>query len=77
MQQELRIFYDDPERRIVVVVIIHLLKQEGILCTNALYGYRTWLYEARHGDGSSPVTTLRFCSIVSIFLVLSSKDRVM
>lgn len=27
--------------------------------------------------GSSPVTTLRFCSIVSIFLVLSSKDRVM
>lgn len=36
--------YDNPERRIVV--IIHLLKQEGILCTNSLYGYRTWLYKA-------------------------------
>lgn len=33
--------YDDPERRIVV--IIRLLKQEGILCTNSLYEYRTWL----------------------------------
>ena len=38
MQQELRIFYDNLERRIVV--IIRLLKQEGILCTNSLYGYR-------------------------------------
>lgn len=35
------VLHDDPERRIVV--IIHLLKQEGILCTNSLYGYRTWL----------------------------------
>ena len=55
MQQELRIFYDDPERRIVV--IIHLLKQEGILCTNSLYEYRTWLCKAHTSDGSSPVTT--------------------
>nr|DAG60077.1 MAG TPA: hypothetical protein [Caudoviricetes sp.] len=35
------VLQDNPERRIVV--IIHLLKQEGILCTNALYGYCTWL----------------------------------
>nr|DAD95385.1 MAG TPA: hypothetical protein [Podoviridae sp. ctsNK10] len=35
------VLHDDPERRIVV--IIHLLKQEGILCTNSLYGYHTWL----------------------------------
>lgn len=50
--------YDNPERRIVV--IIHLLKQEGILCTNSLYGYRTWLVKRTHGDGSSPVTTTPF-----------------
>mgnify|MGYP007135437020 CR=1 FL=1 len=45
MRNKLRIFYDNLERRIVV--IIHLLKQEGILCTNALYGYRTWLYKRK------------------------------
>ena len=55
MQKRLRIFYDNLERRIVV--IIHLLKQEGILCTSALYGYCTWLVKRTHGDGSSPVTT--------------------
>lgn len=47
--------YDNLERQIVV--IIHLLKQEGILCTSALYGYCTWLVKRTHGDGSSPVTT--------------------
>lgn len=35
------LLHDDPERRIVV--IIRLLKQEGILCTNSLYEYRAWL----------------------------------
>ena len=35
------VLHDNPERRIVVT--IHLLKQEGILCANSLYGYRTWL----------------------------------
>lgn len=47
--------YDNLERQIVV--IIHLLKQEGILCTSALYGYCTWLVKRTHSDGSSPVTT--------------------
>lgn len=47
--------YDNLERQIVV--IIHLLKQEDILCTSALYGYCTWLVKRTHGDGSSPVTT--------------------
>ena len=56
--------YDNPERRIVV--IIHLLKQEGILCTNSLYGYRTWLYVRKHSDGSSPVTTT---PLLNYFLV--------
>ena len=65
MQKRLRIFYDNLERRIVV--IIHLLKQEGILCTNALYGYCTWLYKAQNSDGSSPVTT-QVCFYLPIFL---------
>lgn len=39
------VLQDNPERRIVV--IIRLLKQEGILCTNSLYGYCAWLYKAR------------------------------
>lgn len=50
--------YDNLERQIVV--IIHLLKQEGILCTSALYGYCTWLVKRTHSDGSSPVTTTPF-----------------
>lgn len=58
--------YDDPERRIVV--IIHLLKQEGILCTNSLYGYRTWLQKRTHSDGSSPVTTT---PLLNHFLVIN------
>lgn len=33
--------YDNLERQIVA--IIHLQKQEGVLCTNALYGYCAWL----------------------------------
>ena len=50
------LLHDDPERRIVV--IIRLLKQEGILCTNSLYGYCAWLYKVHtYSDGSSPVTT--------------------
>lgn len=36
-----RVSYDNLERQIVV--IIHLQKQEGVLRTNALYGYCTWL----------------------------------
>ena len=63
MQQELRIFYDNLERRIVV--IIRLLKQEGILCTNSLYGYRTWLCKAHTSDGSSPVTTTHLLNLFS------------
>jgi hypothetical protein len=34
--KEVSILHDNPERRIVV--IIHLLKQEGILCTNSYKG---------------------------------------
>ena len=55
MQNKLRIFYDDPERRIVV--IIHLLKQEGILCINSYKDIMLGYGKARHSDGSSPVTT--------------------
>lgn len=55
--------YDDPERRIVV--IIRLLKQEGILCTNSLYEYRTWLRKAHTSDGSSPVTTTPLLNLFS------------
>ena len=36
-----RVSYDNLERQIVVIV--HLQKQEGTLCTNALYGYCAWL----------------------------------
>ena len=45
------VLHDDPERRIVV--IIHLLKQEGILCTNSLYGYRTFGYKSANSFASS------------------------
>ena len=55
MRNKLRIFYDNPERRIVV--IIHLLKQEGILCTNSYKGIVLGYSKAQHSDGSSPVTT--------------------
>ena len=57
------ILYDDPERRIVV--IIRLLKQEGILCTNSYKGIVLGYVKRAHSDGSSPVTTTPF--IVSFF----------
>ena len=50
------ILYDDPERRIVV--IIRLLKQEGILCTNSYKDIVLGYIKCTHSDGSSPVTTL-------------------
>ena len=53
--------YDDPERRIVV--IIHLLKQEGILCTNA--SRVSYLAIKRNSDGSSPVTTTPLLNLFS------------
>ena len=71
MQQKLRMFYDNLERRIVVIMRL-LVKQEGILCTNALYGYCTWLYKAQRSDGSSPVTTLlHTCFLVTILVHLA------
>ena len=50
------ILYDNPERRIVV--IIRLLKQEGILCTNSYKDIVLGYIKCTHSDGSSPVTTL-------------------
>ena len=49
------ILHDDPERRIVV--IIHLLKQEGILCINSYKDIVLGYSKEQHSDGSSPVTT--------------------
>ena len=49
------LLHDDPERRIVV--IIRLLKQEGILCTNSYKDIVLGYIKCTHSDGSSPVTT--------------------
>ena len=57
------LLHDDPERRIVV--IIRLLKQEGILCTNSYKDIVLGYIKCTHSDGSSPVTTTPF--IVSFF----------
>ena len=50
------LLHDNPERRIVV--IIRLLKQEGILCTNSYKDIVLGYIKCTHSDGSSPVTTL-------------------
>ena len=68
IRQELRIFYDNPERRIVV--IIRLLKQEGILCTNSYKDIVLGYIKCTHSDGSSPVTTLVYHVLVTILVYL-------
>ena len=68
MRNKLRIFYDNLERRIVV--IIHLLKQEGILCTNSYKDIVLGYIKCTHSDGSSPVTTLVYHVLVTILVYL-------
>ena len=63
------LLHDDPERRIVV--IIRLLKQEGILCTNSYKDIVLGYIKCTHSDGSSPVTTLpHTCFLVTILVYL-------
>lgn len=62
------ILYDDPERRIVV--IIRLLKQEGILCTNSYKDIVLGYIKCTNSDGSSPVTTLVYHVLVTILVYL-------
>ena len=50
------LLHDNPERRIVV--IIRLLKQEGILCTNSYKDIVLGYIKCTNSDGSSPVATL-------------------
>ena len=64
------LLHDDPERRIVV--IIRLLKQEGILCTNSYKDIVLGYIKCTHSDGSSPVTTLSHtCFLVTILVHLA------
>ena len=63
------LLHDDPERRIVV--IIRLLKQEGILCTNSYKDIVLGYIKYTHSDGSSPVTTLVHHVLVTILVHLA------
>ena len=63
------LLHDDPERRIVV--IIRLLKQEGILCTNSYKDIVLGYIKCTHSDGSSPVATLVHHVLVTILVHLA------
>lgn len=63
------LLHDNPERRIVV--IIRLLKQEGILCTNSYKDIVLGYIKCTHSDGSSPVTTLPYHVLVTILVHLA------
>ena len=71
--KEVSIRYDNLERRIVV--IIHLLKQEGILCTNSYKDIVLGYSKAQHSDGSSPVTTQMLYYPIFLHLLLKCKER--
>lgn len=62
------LLHDDPERRIVV--IIRLLKQEGILCTNSYKDIVLGYIKCTNSDGSSPVATLVYHVLVTILVYL-------
>ena len=62
------LLHDNPERRIVV--IIRLLKQEGILCTNSYKDIVLGYIKCTHSDGSSPVPTLVYHVLVTILVYL-------
>ena len=65
------LLHDNPERR--MVVIIRLLKQEGILCTNSYKDIVLGYNKAQHSDGSSPVTTQMLYYPIFLYLLLKCK----